>query len=369
MKLILGILALVILLGIWAWVYLQHDKFGPSRNAIRTDRVLASPNFVDGAFQNLVPTPVFREELSIEQMIIRNLTEKPPKDVTPTAQLPSVKVELSELAPGKDIVIWLGHSSFFVQLAGRRILIDPVFSPNAAPVPFANRAFEGATPYNAADIPEIDYLLITHEHWDHLDYDTLTALRPKVRNSLVALGLAPYFELWGYPTDRIYELDWNDSLSFDNLTIHSLPARHYSRRLFSSNQTLWVAFALVTENRKLFFSGDSGYGPHFADIGYRFGGFDMAALDTGQYNPIWPYIHMTPEETAQAADDLEAGALMPIHVGKYALSNHPWKEPFARISKISQDRAYRLVIPLIGAPIDFDEPNQEFPNWWEGLQQ
>ncbi len=166
----------------------------------------------------------------------------------------------------------------------------------------------------------IDYLLITHEHWDHLDYDTLTAMRPKVHQAVSGLGIDAYFKLWGYPEDSIHALDWNESVTFDNLTIHALPARHYSRRLFASNQTLWVGFALVSDSKKLFFSGDSDYGPHFADI------------------------------------------------GKYNLSNHTWKDPFIKITQASQNRAYSLMTPLIGAPVDLDDDNQTFPQWWEEIE-
>ncbi|MBC04859.1 MAG: MBL fold metallo-hydrolase [Thalassospira sp.] len=359
-----AILAIVLAGG--GCAFLQHPKFGPSTEDMHSAKVAASPNYVDGEFRNQLDTPLFTEDVSFLGMVWRNLTEAKPDDLRPANPLPSKKIDLKALDINRDIVIWLGHSSFYVQLGGRSILIDPVFATYAAPVPFTNEAFDGATPYMADDMPDIDYLLITHEHWDHLDYDAVVALRPKTRHAVVALGIAAYFKMWGYDEGQIHELDWNESLTLDpGLTLHALPARHYTRRLFASNQALWVAFALISDDKRLFFSGDSGYGPHFAEIGENFGGFDLVALDGGQYNPSWAYIHMTPEEAAIAAEELGTKALMPAHVGKFAISNHSWKEPFDRFAAASEGKSYHLVTPLIGAPVDLDAELPEFPRWWE----
>ncbi len=209
-----------------------------------------------------------------------------PKPKTP---VPSVKTDLKALDPDKDIVVWLGHSSYFLQLNGARVLIDPVFSTYAAPFSFANRAFAGSSIYSADDMPEIDYLLITHDHWDHLDYDSVKALQQKVRHIVVPLGVGSHLKYWGFSDAVIHETDWFDELRLDNgdLVIHTLPARHFSGRLFTRNRTLWAGYALITPTRRLFFSGDSGYGPHFRQIGQKFGGFDFVALDTGQYDARW----------------------------------------------------------------------------------
>ncbi|MCX7781999.1 MAG: MBL fold metallo-hydrolase, partial [Negativicutes bacterium] len=176
--------------------------------------------------------------------------------LTPTTSIPTVKTDLKTLDKDKDIVVWLGHSSYFMQLGGKRILIDPVFSPSAAPVSFANKAFDGTNPYTAEDMPEIDYLLISHDHWDHLDYPTVTALKPKIKNVICGLGVGSYFEQWGFDTKHILEADWFTALELENdFTIHVLPARHFSGRLFSRNKTLWTGFALATPERRIFYSG------------------------------------------------------------------------------------------------------------------
>ncbi|MEQ5856859.1 MBL fold metallo-hydrolase [Halomonas sp. YLB-10] len=361
---VIGTLAGVLLLG--GWAYLQHPKFGelPEGNALAT--IKRSPNYVDGAFRNLVDTPMFTQNRSFLSVLVENLRASN-EGLTPEDAIPSVKTDLQALNVDQDLVIWLGHSSYYVQLGGKRILIDPVFSEDAAPVPFANRAFAGTNPYSAEDIPSIDYLLITHDHWDHLDYPSITALKSKVGNVVTGLGVGAYFEQWGYDPENVHQHDWNDTLELDDeLTLHVLAARHYSGRMLQRNQTLWVGFALETPERRLLFSGDSGYGPHFAEIGQRFDGFDLVALDHGQYDSRWAYIHMTPEEAAQAAEELRAAALLPAHVGKFALARHTWQEPFERIAAASQGREYRLVTPLIGEPLQLaGDALPVVSHWWE----
>jgi L-ascorbate metabolism protein UlaG (beta-lactamase superfamily) len=172
-------------------------------------------------------------------------------------------------------------------------------------------------------MPDIDYLLVSHEHWDHLDYPSIDALRDKVRHVVCGLGLDQYFVQWGYAKDNVHAADWFTALTLNSgLTIHIVPARHYTLRLFSKNQILWAGFVLETLSRRLFFSGVSGYGQHIAKIAEKFQGFDLVALDMGQYDERWHYIHMTPEEAATAAEELHARVLLPAHVGKFTIANH-----------------------------------------------
>ncbi|PCF97614.1 MBL fold metallo-hydrolase [Vreelandella nigrificans] len=357
------LLAVISVAGIWA--FLKHPQFGIPIEGERLALIERSPNYQNGEFRNQVETPMLTEQRSTLSIIIEDFRAGNER-LRPEEDIPSLKTDLHNLDTDEDIVIWLGHSSYFVQLAGLRILIDPVFSENAAPIPRANVAFEGTNPYTADDMPDIDYLLVTHDHYDHLDYRSLLELEPKTSAVITSLGLGGYFEHWGYEPERIQEADWYDSFELENgLNVHVLPARHYSRRLFSRNQTLWVSFALETPERQLYFSGDSGYGPHFAEIGERFGNFDLVSLDHGQYDDRWAYIHMTPEEAAQAADELGAEALLPAHVGKFSLAQHAWDEPFQRITTASEGRNYRLATPLIGEPIRLADQDQRFSAWWE----
>jgi L-ascorbate metabolism protein UlaG (beta-lactamase superfamily) len=223
-----------------------------------------------------------------------------------TAQpLPLVNTDLASLPSGQDAMVWLGHSSWYLQLAGKRILIDPVFSNYAAPFSFINKAFAGDYPWHAEGMPEIDLLIISHDHYDHLDYATIKALMPKVKRVVTPLGVGSHLRYWGMESAIISEADWNQAVQVsDELTVHVLPARHFSGRGLKRNQTLWASFMFVTPQQKIYYSGDSGYGPHFKAIGEQFGEVDLAIMENGQYDQDWKYIHMMPEETAQAADDL-----------------------------------------------------------------
>lgn len=366
-KMLVGLLALVIAVAIAAFAYLQQPKFGRAPQGERLARIERSPNFVDGAFRNRVPTEILTNDSSFLSVLIENTFGEKTGRLRPNAPIPTVKTDLKALDPARDLVIWLGHSSYYLQLGGRRILVDPVFSENAAPVPYANTAFSGTGIYRPEDMPAIDDLLISHDHWDHLDAPTLAALRPKIGRVICGLGVGATLERWGYAPGAIVEADWDDALELGpDATIHVLPSRHYSGRLMTKNKTLWVGFALEAHGRRVFLSGDSGYGPHFAEIGAKFGGFDLAILDSGQYDRRWANIHMFPEEAAHAAEDLRAAALLPGHIGKFAIANHAWDEPFARVAEASRGKPYRLLTPEIGEPVDLAEPGQSFGAWWRG---
>jgi L-ascorbate metabolism protein UlaG (beta-lactamase superfamily) len=361
-------LALLLLTGtavIGGYAYLQHPKFGAMPEGARLQAIERSPHYVNGAFQNLIDTPMRTQDTSFASNVMSMLLDRDP-NLKPSTTLPSKRVDLKALPPGEDVVVWLGHSSYFVQLGGKRLLIDPVFSTNAGPFPGSNVAFPGASPYTAEDMPSIDVLLVTHDHWDHLDYPSARALLPKVEQVVAGLGVGAFFDRWGYPADRIHEADWNDVLELvPGLRIHVLPARHYSGRMLTRNKTLWVAFALEAPQRRLFFSGDSGYGPHFREIGERFGGFDLVALDMGQYDERWAHIHMFPEQAAQAAADLRAKAVLPAHIGRFSIAAHDWDEPFKQLEKASRGKPYRLHIPRIGEAVPLAGQAQRLDAWWE----
>lgn len=360
------LISLIVICVLAALAYLQLPKFGKLPSGERLARIEKSPNYRNGEFHNQIDTPMFADGRSFWSVLLENMRTKVDK-LKPSHDIPTVKTNLHQLAPDQDIIVWLGHSSFFMQFAGKKILIDPVFSASAAPVSFVNYSFEGTNLYTAADMPEIDLLLLTHDHWDHLDYPTLMSLKPKVKQVITGLGMGSYLQHWGYPVQQIVEGDWYDKVKIDpQLNVYLVPARHYSGRHLIRNKTLWTGFVLESTDKRLLFSGDSGYGPHFAEIGQKFKHFDFVALDSGQYDARWPYIHMNPEESAQAAKDLGTQVLMPIHVGKYTLARHAWDEPFKRIEKASINQPYRLVTPEIGEPMSLDHlSTQKFHDWWQ----
>lgn len=364
---LIALIAVIAIVAGSAYAYIHLPKFGALPDGDRLARAEQSPNYRQGAFSNIEPFTIASDSGGMAKALLDYMMTKKDRPA-PSVPVVSVKTDLSALDRRQDIAVWLGHWSFFIQLAGRRILVDPVFSDNAAPVPFANRAFAGTDGYSAADIPDIDYLLITHDHWDHLDYPTIVALRGKVGAVVCPLGVGAHFDRWEYPKDAIRETDWHDAVRLaDGLTVHALPARHFSGRGLARNKSLWAAFALIAPERKIYLSGDSGYGSHFREAGERFGGFDLAVLDCGQYNEGWRFVHMMPEDAAQAAEDLRAGALLPAHVGKFSIAYHSWDDPFIRLAEASRGRAYRLLTPKLGEPVRMDDAGQRFERWWEDM--
>lgn len=365
----IALAALLTLLFLGVGIYLQHPRFGAAPDGERLRELQRSAHYVDGTFRNLVDTRVLRDGVSMPSIIAGFLLQKV-DGLRPGAPLPTVKTDLKALDTGRDAIVWLGHSSYFVVFAGQRILIDPVLSTFAAPVSFSTRAFEGTSLYTADDFPQIDVLLVTHDHWDHLDHDSVTSLEAKVSRVIVPLGVSAHFERWGYSREILHEADWYGKLKLnDELTVHVVPARHYSGRLLDRNKTLWAGFVLESPKRRILFGGDTGYGPHFKELARRFGPFDLAALDMGQYDARWPDIHMTPEEASQAAEDLQARALLPAHVGRFNIARHAWNDPFERITAASIGKPYRLLTPRIGESVSLDDQSRQFARWWGGAQR
>jgi L-ascorbate metabolism protein UlaG (beta-lactamase superfamily) len=367
-KLFFILIFLIIILAVAGFLYTRLPKFGREPSPARLARIQASPNYKNGKFVCLEPIEkvVERDEGMLAGWI-RFLTTSVP-NLKPSGPLPTEKVDLKLLNPQQNLIVWLGHSSYYMQLAGKRILIDPVMSGYGAPVPFANRAFAGTDVYKTSDIPDIDVLVISHEHWDHLDYDTIMNLKARIKTVVCPLGVGEYFEQWGFAPEQIKEEDWNTKIVLaPDLSIYVLPAQHYTNRLFKQNQTLWAGFAFITPTSKVFYSGDSGYGKHFKAIGEQFGGFDVALLEDGQYNKDWHRIHMYPEEVAQAAMDLKAKVVMPCHNGKFAIAMHAWDEPLKRLAAASVGKPYELLTPEIGALV-LIPPHSKTENWWEKVK-
>ena len=365
-KLMLVIAGLVVLSVLAGAAYLQHPKFGDSPKGSALKKISRSDNYQRGQFQNQIETPLFREGESFLSVITGNL-RSPGQNLRPQNPVPSETPDFSALDKSQDLVVWLGHSSYFVQLHGLRILIDPVFSGNAAPLPSVNKAFRGSTAFTAEAMPPIDYLLITHDHWDHLDYPSIQALQSKVQRVVTGLGMGAHFRAWGFSEEQIVEGDWYDSVALSGtVALHIAPARHYSGRALSRNQTLWVGLVLTTADQRLYFSGDTGYGPHFVELADRFGDFDFVALDLGQYDARWPYIHMTPDQAVVAAEELGAGYLLPAHVGRFSLARHDWRAPFERVRELSESKSFELLTPVIGQVMGLSKPDSKTGSaWWE----
>jgi len=347
-------------------IIINQASFGKPTAGERLNRIQKSPNFKDGQFQNQSFTPTFAEDVSKFEMI-RDGIFKISKRKAPTTVLPSVKTNLLNLDPQKDILVWFGHSAYFMQFDGKNLLVDPVFSGSASPFSFMVKSFRGSDIYTPDDFPAIDYLFITHDHWDHLDYKTVLKLKSKVGQIITSLGTGAHFEYWGFDPAKITELDWNEKTVPDSgFQVTATPGRHFSGRGFKRNQSIWCSFVLQTPSKKIFIGGDSGYDTHFAKIGTEHGPFDLALLECGQYNKSWKYIHMMPEQTVQAAIDLKAKNLMPVHWGKFALALHAWDESIERVTKEAHRLNVPIIHPMIGETVDLDHfgPTSE---WWKGI--
>lgn len=359
-------LIFILLLAFWVYLFLQHPKFGKHPSGKRLERIQNSPNFRDGKFQNLTFTPDLAEGETYLKVLKKVLFEKAkrnkPKDV-----IPSQKTNLKALEPHENIIVWFGHSSYFMQTEGKKILVDPVFSGAASPIKMTTRSFKGSDVYAPDDFPEIDFLFLSHDHWDHLDYETVLQLKPKVKTVITGLGTGAHLESWGFDPKIIIEKDWNETADLgDGFVVHVTPARHFSGRGLKRNKALWVSFVLQTPKRKLFLGGDSGFDNHFAKIGDDFGPFDLAIVECGQYNESWRYIHLMPEQELPTANDLNAKMLMPVHWGKFALANHNWDEPIRLITTAAKKENIPLLTPMIGEKVNLDRPESS-QNWWENV--
>jgi L-ascorbate metabolism protein UlaG (beta-lactamase superfamily) len=338
--------------------------FGKLPSGERLTRIQASPNYKNGAFHNLSKTDVMAQDASFFK-VMRDFINKP-KNTQPKETLPSVKTDLRQLQADKPIIIWFGHSSYLIKINNKTILADPVFSGNAAPVSFMTKAFKGADVYSADDFPKIDVLLLTHDHYDHLDYKTVLKLKAQVKEVVCSLGVGAHLEHWGFDKHKITELDWWENTDADGLFFTAVPGRHFSGRGIKRGQTLWSGFVLKAGDHTLFLGGDSGYDKHFKEIGDKYGPFDIALLESGQYNTSWPHIHMMPEEAVQASLDLKAKVLLPVHWGKFSLALHPWSEPIERVIKKAEALNVTVATPMIGEPLVIGEA-LPVKRWWKGL--
>ncbi len=352
---IISSVTIILLMGLY---FINHPQFGKAPAGMRLEKIKKSPQFKDGKFQNSSFTPTLTEGYSMQGIIYKQLFGKHPNR-TPEVAIPSVKTNLKQLDPRQNVLVWFGHSSYFLQIDGKKFLIDPVFSGNASPIPGSIKAFKGSNDYQVADLPEIDYLLISHDHYDHLDYKTIM---------ICGLGVGAHFEHWGYDMAKIIEKDWHETEVLTTaIKLHTTPARHFSGRGLVRNNTLWLSFVLETANHKIFLGGDSGYDTHFAEIGKKHGPFDLAILENGQYNAAWEAIHTLPNQLLKVATDLNVKRIIPVHSGKFRLAMHPWDEPLSKVSEQHKSGNYNfaLATPKIGEVVALENPNQVFSEWWK----
>ena len=338
-----------------------RKRMGELPDEAEIRRRAALSNYKDGRFVNQEPVTLDRKKVASSGGMWRFLFSS---ENAPNRELPTVPRNRTSFPaePAEFSVTWLGHSSLIFELGGKRFLTDPVFG-NAAPLPGIVRRY-CAPPLPRRELPELDFILISHDHYDHLEYDTIRALRDSKVPFVTALGVGARLRGWGIAADRIHELNWHDSATVAGVKITALPARHFSgRSLKDRDRTLWASYIFEANGKKIFFGGDSGYGKHFREIGDAHGPFDLTCLEIDAWNERWPDNHMFPHQTIRAHRDLRGRELLPIHWGVFDLAMHPWDESIRQIAGLAAESEIPLLTPRMGEPVT---PGQsETGRWWE----
>jgi len=332
------------------------------------------PNYTADGFINLSNAPPRRANVLsntsnsssgiLGKVRIFRLLRGKPDTVRPRQVVPVVKTDLVNTIYDKPTVIWFGHSAFLIKTKIANILVDPDLSSFAGPFSGLVNSFEGADAYKPEDMPRIDVLIISHDHYDHLDYGTVRKLKKKVKKVVVPMGVGSHFTYWGYDKNKIQELNWGESITINpRLDITAMPAHHRSGRTFNGNKTLWASYVIEVDGFRLFYSGDTGYSDHFKTIGEQLGPFDLAMMECGQYNNNWSQNHMFPQQTAQAAADLKARMILPVHWGKFAEAYHRWNESVTLLLPAADALKIPVTIPKIGEAYTIGSAPLR-SNWW-----
>ena len=369
MSIFLTLVLLLLLAPIAAFcLYVAYGQpFGRILQGEASSYLEASDNWRDGYFQNVIETKTgssFWETVkSTYKFMTQGQDRRPKPKLAVKAVHPS---QLERLDAGRTVVTWLGHSALILQIDGQRWLLDPMLGKRVSPVDwFGPSRFCDAPPLVADQIPDVDVVVISHDHWDHLDHRTIKKIHGRVGRFVVALGVKSHLVHWGVEAAKITELDWHESVQLGGVQLTATPSRHFSgRKRNQLYKTFWASFVIDGPAHKLFFGSDSGYFDGFRQIGAQYGPFDLTLLECGAYSEYWPDIHMMPEETAQAHLDLGGRILMPIHWAAFSLSLHPWREPIERLLKVAAKKHIKVIHPMVGGHYELGGtlPRER---WWE----
>ncbi len=342
-------------------------ELGETPSAEAAAEFAGLPNYADGKFHNTEPSErreggaAAGKRPKIWRMIFA--------DNAPEQAIPTLKISPSDFAaaPEKDAasVRWFGHSSLLFELNGARFMVDPVFG-NAAPIPFAVRRYVDP-PLARRDLPKLDFVILTHDHYDHLEYPTIAMLRGSDTEFICPLGVGARLRGWLINPDKIHELNWGESLVVGGVVVAAREARHFSGRTFDDRgRTLWASFIVSAGGRKMFISGDGGYGRHFSQIGESDGPFDYVFMEIDAWNENWRNNHIFPDDAVRAARDLRGEKMIPVHWAVFNLANHPWNESIKMVSEAADREGVELITPMIGEKLDLNSPSSG--RWWQNLK-
>lgn len=343
-------------------------QFGGTASDEQKQQYAATGHYADGIFIN--DEAIVMEINCHSLMAMIREVMNPDPNVAPAKNIEVEKIDPHSLLGPSDTrtrITWLGHSSFLIETAGKKVLLDPVFGQYAAPHRLLGRIrFNREMPIKISDLTHIDAVIISHDHYDHLDYPSIEALKDKVGQFFVPLGVGNHLRRWNIEEDKISELDWWQETTYHGLKIVLTPSRHMSGRgLTDQSATLWGSWIVQSEYTNIYFSGDGGYGKHFKAIGEKYGPFDVGLMECGQYNELWRDVHMMPEESVTAALEVKAELIVPVHWGSFALATHSWTEPVERITKAAQHMNIPVATPRIGESIVLSDPVQvKTDRWW-----
>ena len=339
-------------------------QLGSNPSSVQNSYYESLANYNEGEFKNLEETPMMTGEISTWEFFKNDSTRKPETKIIPR------KINHDDFIKNDQNdykLAWLGHSAFILNLSEKIILLDPMLGSHAAPIPLPSlKRFNKTLPIQLDSIKKIDFVLISHDHYDHLDHSTIKLIKNKVTMFIVPHGIGSHLRKWGVKNENIVELNWNESYKIQQLQFSCLPARHFSGRgPLNRNSTLWSSWAIESPSIKIYFSGDSGYGKHFKQIGDEYGPFDISLIDCGQYNSAWKYSHMFPSEAVIAAQDLRTQIFLPIHWGVFTLAMHPWDEPPKESIRSAEEIGLRYFIPEIGEVLSKEIFSSQPIPWWE----
>ena len=343
-------------------------SLGKKSDGFRLERIQASPLWAGDRFSNLHPVLPGLRDSTVARPTVGDFLRGGNRRV-PRAPLPAQDPRATWLQPPDSGLraTWLGHSTVLVEIGGLRVLTDPVWGQRASPLRLAGPKRFQPVPVALRQMPAIDLVVISHDHYDHLDYPTVKTLAKLGVPFVTSLGVGAHLQAWGVPADRITELDWWQSHQHAGLTVTAAPSQHFSgRTLKDRNATLWSSLVIRSDRHAVFFSGDTGLTTEYATIAQRLGPFDLVMLEVGAFHPSWGDIHLGPANALQAHQLLGGGAFLPVHWGTFSLAMHAWDEPPETLLKLAPAQGAQLLMPRLGEAVEPAHAGRVTP-WWRGV--